>query len=183
MRKFRQFFRTTFAFSHPKRRGYEFSNRCKMLFWQNSCKRSVKNRLLAYTKGKNQQLVNFYLILRIPALMFTALDNEYILSGYYLLWSIQTVKPHHTHSSPTVMWVYCGWTVGKLWVNPEWSTAESRIRLEKCQFGWVENPDALWSKIRLRLTTKRFDKQVVSWSIKTGNASSERSSFPLQPLF
>ena len=43
----------------------------------------------------------------------------------------------------------------------------------------LENPETLTLKIRLSLTSKWIDNQKVSWSMKTGNAWSQRPDFPI----
>ena len=43
----------------------------------------------------------------------------------------------------------------------------------------LENPETLTIEIRLSLTTKWIDNQKFSWSIKTGNAWSQRPDFPV----
>ena len=42
----------------------------------------------------------------------------------------------------------------------------------------LENPENLTIKIRSRLTTKWIDNQLVSWSMKTGNAWSKGPDYP-----
>ena len=53
------------------------------------------------------------------------------------------------------------------------------IQLKEQLVVMLENPETLTIKIRLSLTTKWIDNQKFSWSIKTGNAWSQRPDFPL----